>query len=77
MAQRQFIIAATRFGLDTDAKLRASEARQQMKSAAEEISKDAGLMRQAERASIVEQVKSLTRENRRGLSKERGFELER
>jgi hypothetical protein len=77
VAQCQFIIVAGRFDLDPDAKLRAAEARQQMSSAAKEISKDAGLMRQAERAGIVEQVKSLTRENLRGLSKERGFELER
>jgi hypothetical protein len=48
-----------------------------MSSAAEEISKDVGLMRHADRAGIVNQVKSLIRENRRGVSKERGFELER
>jgi hypothetical protein len=48
-----------------------------MSSAAEEISKDANLMRQADHAGIVDQVKSLIRENRRGLSKERGLELER
>jgi hypothetical protein len=30
-----------------------------------------------ERAGIVQQVKSLTRQNGRGLSKEKGFELER
>jgi len=76
-ARRRFITAAGRFGLDHDAKRRAAEARHQMTSAAEEISKDAGLLRGAERAGIVGQVKSLTRENRRGLSKERGFELER
>ena len=76
-AQVEFIKAAGRFGLDPDAKQRVAEAGQQMRSAAEEISKDAGLMRQAEGARIVEQVKSLTRENRHGLSKERGFELER
>jgi Ti-type conjugative transfer relaxase TraA len=76
-AQREFITAAERFGLDPDAKLRVAEARQQMSSAAEEIAKNVGLMRQAERAGIVGQVKSLIRENRHGLSKERGFELER
>ena len=77
VAQRQFIKVAGRFDLDPDEKLRAAEARRQMSSAAEEISKDAGLMRLAERAGIVDQVKSLIRENRRGLSKEKGFELER
>ena len=76
-AQVEFIKAAGRFGLDPDAKRRVAEARRKMRSAAEEISKDAGLMRQAEAARIVEQVKSLARENRHGLSKERGFELER
>jgi Ti-type conjugative transfer relaxase TraA len=77
VAQREFIKVAGRFGLDPDAKLRVAEARQQMSSAGEEISKDAGLMRQAESAGIVDQVKTLVRENRRGLSKEGGFELER
>jgi hypothetical protein len=77
VAQLEFIKAAGRFGLDSDASLSVAEARQQMSSAAQQISKDAGLMQQAERAGIVQQVKSLTRENRRGLSKEKGFELER
>lgn len=53
-----------------------AEAREQMSSVAKEIAKDAGLMRQAERAGIVQQVKSLTRDSRRGLSKERDLELE-
>ena len=61
--------ARERFGLDPDAKLRVGVARQRMSSAAEEISKDAGLMRQAEGAGIVDQVKSLIRENRRGCRK--------
>ena len=77
VAQLEFIKAAGRFGLDSDASLSVAEARQQMSSAAQQISKDAGLMQQAERAGIVQQVKSLTHENRRGLSKEKGFELER
>ena len=77
MAQHEFIKVAGRFGLDSDAKLGVAEARKQMSSAAEEISKNVGLMRKAERAGIVGQVKSLIRDNRRGLSKERGFELER
>jgi hypothetical protein len=76
-AQCEFIKVAGRFDLDPEAKLRAGEARQRMSVAAEEISKDAGLMRQAERAGFVDQVKSLIRQNRRGLSKEGGFELER
>ena len=33
-------------------------------------------MHQAERAGVVDQVKSLMPENRRDLSKETGFELE-
>ena len=48
-----------------------------MKSAAEEISKNASIMRQAERADIVDQVKSLTPDNHRRLWKEKGFEMER
>jgi hypothetical protein len=38
-ARRRFITGAGRFGLDHDAKRRAAEARHQMTSAAEEISK--------------------------------------
>jgi len=45
-AQVEFIEAAGRFGLDPDAKRRVAEARQKMRSAAEQISKDAGLMSQ-------------------------------
>jgi len=48
-----------------------------VKSAAEEISKNASMMRQAERADIVGQVKRLTPDNHRGLWKEKGFEMER
>jgi hypothetical protein len=77
VAEREFIKAAERFGLDPDAKSRVAEARQRMSSAAEEISKDGDLMRQAKAAGVVDQVQSLIRENRRGMSKERGSELER
>jgi hypothetical protein len=74
VAECEFIKAAERFGLDPDAKLRVAEARQRMSWAAEEISKDGDLMRQAKAARVVEHVQSLIRENRRGMSKEQGFE---
>ena len=48
-----------------------------MKSAAEEASRSAGLMREAERAGIAGQVKSLAHEKERALSKDEGFEIER
>jgi Ti-type conjugative transfer relaxase TraA len=76
-AQREFVKVAGRFDLDPDAKMRAAEFRQEMKSAAKEISRSAGLMRAAERAGIASQVKSLAREKERTLSKDVGFELER
>jgi hypothetical protein len=55
---------------------RAAELRKEMKSAAE-ISANSGLMREAERAGIGGQVRSLARESERGISKEKGFEIER
>jgi Ti-type conjugative transfer relaxase TraA len=76
-AQREFIKVAGRFDLDRQAKARAAELRQEMKWAAEEISRSAGLMREAERAGIGGQVRSLNRENQRVMSKEKGFEMER
>jgi hypothetical protein len=76
-AQRQFSKAAGRFDLDPEAKMRAAEFRQEMKKAAETISRDAALMGEAERAGINGQVKSLAREKERGLSKDEGFEPER
>jgi len=48
-----------------------------LKSAAEEISGAARLMRAAERAEIEDQVKSLASEKQPGLSKGGDFELER
>jgi Ti-type conjugative transfer relaxase TraA len=75
--QREFIKVAGRFDLDPDAKARGVELQQEMKSAAEEISKSAGLMREAERAGIAGQVKSLSREKERALCKDKGFEIER
>jgi hypothetical protein len=75
-AQREFIKVAGKFDLDPDAKARRAELRKEMKSAAEEISRIAGLMRAAERAGIASQVKSLAREKERALSKDEGFELE-
>jgi len=51
--------------------------RQNMKSAADEISKSAGLMREAERSGIAGQVKSLSSEKERALGKDKEFEIER
>jgi hypothetical protein len=68
---------AGRFDLDPDAKARAAELRHEMNSAAEEISKSSGLMGAAERAGNAGQVKSLARENQRGLLKDKHFEVER
>jgi Ti-type conjugative transfer relaxase TraA len=76
-AQQEFIKAAGRFDLSPEAKARAAELRRDMKSAAREISKNAGLMREAERAGIAGQVKSLARQNEREIAKEKGFEIER
>ncbi|HEY2483653.1 MAG TPA: Ti-type conjugative transfer relaxase TraA, partial [Candidatus Binataceae bacterium] len=76
-AQREFIKVAGRFDLDREAKARAAELRQEMKWAADEISRSAGLMREAERAGIGGQVRSLNRENQPVMSKEKGFEMER
>ena len=76
-AQQEFIRAAGRFDLSRAAKVRAAELRRDMKSAAMEISKNADLTREAERAGIADQVKSLAREKQTGLSKDKGFEMER
>jgi hypothetical protein len=76
-AQHEFIKVAGRFDLDPGAKIRAAEFRQEMKSAAQRISRDAALMREAERAGIAGQVKSLAREKERALSKDQEIELER
>ena len=61
------------FDLDLDAKMRAAEFRQEMKSAAQRISRDAALMREAERAGIAGQVKNLVREKERTLRNDQGF----
>jgi hypothetical protein len=71
-ARHEFIRVAGRFDFDPDAKKRAAVLRQEMKSASEEISKSAGLMCEAERASIAGQVKSLSREKERALHKDKG-----
>jgi hypothetical protein len=76
-AQREFSNVAGRFDLDPEAKMQAAEFRQQMKSAAEAISRDAALMREAERAGIASQVKSLAREKERTPCNDKVFELER
>ena len=60
---------------------RAGELREEMKGAALEIAKDPARMREAERAGIAPQVKSLVRQaeqsKERGLQKDRDFDLER
>jgi hypothetical protein len=76
-AQREFIKVAGRFDLDPAAKQHAAELRQETKSVADNIVKDPGLLREAERDGIAGQVKSLAREKERGLSREKGFEMER
>jgi hypothetical protein len=76
-AQQEFINVAGRFDLTPEAKARGAELRREMKSAAGEISKNAGLMQAAERAGIAGQVKSLVRENESGVSKGKDFEMER
>jgi hypothetical protein len=76
-AQREFIKVAGRFDLDPDAKMRTVEFRQEMKSAAETISRDGALMREAERAGIASQVKRLAREKERTPCNDKGSELER
>jgi Ti-type conjugative transfer relaxase TraA len=76
-ALREFIKVAGRFDLDPDAKIRAAEFRRKMKSAAQTISRDAALMREAERVGIAGQVKSLAREKERALSNDKELELER
>lgn len=75
--QRDFTKAAARFDLDPACKARAAELQLKMKQAAKEISSDSDLMREAARAGIASQVKGLARENTRGPSEEKGFDLER
>jgi Ti-type conjugative transfer relaxase TraA len=75
--QRDFTKVAGRFDLDPVFRARAAELRRDMKRAATEISRSPDLMREATRAGIAGQVKSLARENARGPSQEKGFDLER
>jgi Ti-type conjugative transfer relaxase TraA len=75
--QSDFTKVVGRFDLDPAFKARALELRQDMKQAAREISSSSDLMREAARAGIASLVKSLARENARGPSEEKGFELER
>jgi Ti-type conjugative transfer relaxase TraA len=75
--QRDFTKVAGRFDLDPALKARAAELRLDMEQAAKDISRSADLMREAVRAGISGQVKSLARENARGPSEEKGFDLER
>jgi Ti-type conjugative transfer relaxase TraA len=75
--QRDFGEVVARFDLDPAFKARAAELRLEMKQTAKDISSSKDLMREAARAGIASQVKSLTRENARGPSEEKGFELGR
>jgi ATP-dependent exoDNAse (exonuclease V) alpha subunit len=75
--QCDFTKAAARFDLDPAFKSRVKELRLKMKQAAKEISSSSDLMREAVRAGIASQVKTLARENTRVLSDEKGFDLER
>jgi Ti-type conjugative transfer relaxase TraA len=75
--QRDFTKIVGRFDLDPACKTRAAELRREMKQAAKNISSSTDLMREAARAGIASQVKSLARENTRVLSEEKGFDLER
>jgi Ti-type conjugative transfer relaxase TraA len=75
--QRDFTRVAGRFDLDPASKARALELRQDMMQTAKDISNSAQLMREAAHAGIASLVKSLARENARGPSEEKGFELER
>ena len=75
--QRDFTKVAARFDLDPAFQARVAELRLQMQQTAKEISSSSDLMREAARAGIASQVKSLARENTRVLSREKGFDLER
>jgi Ti-type conjugative transfer relaxase TraA len=77
-AKREFIKVAGTFDLDPKAKARASQLRHEMKQAAEQIAKDPAGMREAKRAGIAIQVKSLARpiQSERGFQKETDFGLE-
>ena len=76
LCEQHFYVAG-RFDLDPEAKVRTVELRQEMKSAAEEISRNAGLMNEARHTGMAGQVKSLACESERGLSKGKDFEMER
>jgi hypothetical protein len=76
-AQREFIGVAGRFDLDPAAKARADDLREEMKSAAQEIAKHPDRMREAERAGIGGQVKSLVRQTERERGREKGKGLDR
>ena len=75
--QRDFTKVAGRFDFDPAFMARAAELRLEMQQTAKEISSSSDLMREATRAGIASQVKSLARENARGPSQEKGFDLER
>jgi ATP-dependent exoDNAse (exonuclease V) alpha subunit len=75
--QRDFGEVVARFDLDPGFRARAAELRLDMKRTAKDISNSKDLMREAARAGIASEVKSLARENARGPSEEKGFELER
>jgi Ti-type conjugative transfer relaxase TraA len=74
--QRDFGEVVARFDLDPAVKARAVELRLEMRQTAKDISNHKDLMREAARAGIASEVKSLAREDARGPSEEKGFELE-
>jgi len=75
--QRDLIKAAARFDLNPAFKSRVKELRLKMKQAAKEISSSSDLMREAARAGLASQIRSLARQNSHVLSEEKGFDLER
>jgi hypothetical protein len=76
-AQREFIGVAGRFDLDPKAKARAGELREEMKTAALEITKDPARMREAEREGIAPQVRNFVRQAERERGREKGKGLDR
>jgi hypothetical protein len=74
-AQREFVTVAGKFDHDPEVKARGAELRQEMKSAAEEISRGAGLMREAEHDGIADQVKGLRAKRSAPCPKKRELRL--
>jgi Ti-type conjugative transfer relaxase TraA len=78
-AQREFVRVAGRFDLDAQARSRAAELRQEMKSAAQKIVRDPAGLAAADQAGIASQVRSLARQPGKQLSrgKDHDFGIER